>query len=60
VRHSGATRGGERRHVVLLGRGPECAALDRLLGAVRGGRSGALVVHGEPGASGVEAEVELR
>jgi DNA-binding CsgD family transcriptional regulator len=35
--------------VVLLGRGPECAALDRLLGAVRAGQSGALVVRGEPG-----------
>jgi DNA-binding CsgD family transcriptional regulator len=35
--------------VVLLGRGPECAALDRLLGAVRAGESGALVLRGEPG-----------
>jgi DNA-binding CsgD family transcriptional regulator len=35
--------------VVLLGRGPECAALDRLLDAVRAGQSGALVVRGEPG-----------
>jgi DNA-binding CsgD family transcriptional regulator/tetratricopeptide (TPR) repeat protein len=35
--------------VVLLGRGPECAALDGLLGAVRAGQSGALVVRGEPG-----------
>jgi DNA-binding CsgD family transcriptional regulator len=35
--------------VVLLGRGPECAALDRLLGDVRAGQSAALVVRGEPG-----------
>jgi Cdc6-like AAA superfamily ATPase len=35
--------------VVLLGRGPECAALDRLLDAIRAGRSGALVVRGDPG-----------
>jgi DNA-binding CsgD family transcriptional regulator len=35
--------------VVLLGRGPECAALDRLLGTVRAGQSAALVVRGEPG-----------
>jgi DNA-binding CsgD family transcriptional regulator len=35
--------------VLLLGRGPECAALDRLLDAVRAGRSAALVVRGEPG-----------
>jgi hypothetical protein len=33
--------------VVLLGRGSECAALDRLLGAVRAGQSAALVVRGE-------------
>lgn len=35
--------------MVLLGRGPECAALDQLLGTVRAGRSAALVVGGEPG-----------
>jgi len=33
----------------LLGRGRECEVLDRLLGGVRGGRGGVLVVHGEPG-----------
>jgi DNA-binding CsgD family transcriptional regulator len=33
----------------LRGRDSECAALDRLLDAVRAGRSGALVVRGEPG-----------
>src|SRR5260221_5772543 len=34
----------------LLGRGGECGALDRLLGAVRAGESRTLVVRGEPGA----------
>jgi DNA-binding CsgD family transcriptional regulator len=34
----------------LRGRRRECAALDRLLDGVRGGRSGALVLRGEPGA----------
>jgi AAA ATPase domain len=34
---------------VLRGRLHECAVLDRLLDAVRGGESGALVVRGEPG-----------
>jgi DNA-binding CsgD family transcriptional regulator len=34
---------------MLLGRRGECAELDRLLDAVRAGRSGALVVRGEPG-----------
>jgi DNA-binding CsgD family transcriptional regulator len=34
---------------VLLGRGRECQALDRLLRAVRAGESRALVVRGEPG-----------
>jgi DNA-binding CsgD family transcriptional regulator len=34
---------------MLLGRRSECAALDRLLGDVRTGRSGALVVRGEAG-----------
>src|SRR6185312_8113068 len=33
----------------LLGRRAECQALDRLLEAVRGGESRALVVRGEPG-----------
>jgi len=34
---------------VLRGRDSECEALDRLLDAVRAGRSGVLVVRGEPG-----------
>ncbi|HEV3287575.1 MAG TPA: ATP-binding protein, partial [Streptosporangiaceae bacterium] len=34
----------------LVDRRAECAVLDRLLEAVRGGQSRALVVHGEPGA----------
>jgi uncharacterized protein YbjT (DUF2867 family) len=33
----------------LRGRDSECATLDRLLDAVRGGESGALVLRGEPG-----------
>src|SRR5579864_1180655 len=33
----------------LRGRRRECVALDRLLDAVRGGRSAVLVVRGEPG-----------
>jgi len=33
----------------LLGRRSECQTLDRLLEAVRGGESRALVVRGEPG-----------
>ena len=33
----------------LRGRAPECAALDRLLDAVRGGESRTLVLRGEPG-----------
>jgi predicted ATPase len=32
-----------------MGRSAECAALDRLLEAVRAGESRALVVHGEAG-----------
>ena len=40
-------RGGTAR---LADRRAECAALDRLLDAVRAGESRALVVHGEPGA----------
>src|SRR4051794_8366268 len=35
--------------LLLRGRRDECAVLDGLLGAVRGGRSGALVVRGEAG-----------
>ncbi len=34
---------------MLRGRRRECEALDRLLDGVRAGRSGALVVRGEPG-----------
>jgi AAA ATPase domain len=34
---------------VLQDRRSECGTLDRLLGGVRAGRSGALVVRGEPG-----------
>ena len=34
---------------VLLGRARECLTLDRLVDAVRAGRSGAVVIHGEPG-----------
>jgi DNA-binding CsgD family transcriptional regulator/tetratricopeptide (TPR) repeat protein len=34
---------------VLLGRDSECNALERLLDGVREGRSGALVIRGEPG-----------
>jgi DNA-binding CsgD family transcriptional regulator len=34
---------------MLLGRSSECAALDRLLDEARAGRSGTLVVRGEPG-----------
>ncbi|WTE48978.1 AAA family ATPase [Streptomyces sp. NBC_01622] len=33
-----------------MGRRAECAALDRLVGAVRAGEGRSLVVHGEPGA----------
>lgn len=33
----------------LLGRDPECAAIDRLLDDARAGAGGALVVRGEPG-----------
>jgi DNA-binding CsgD family transcriptional regulator len=33
----------------LLGRDPECALLERLLDRARGGKSGALVLLGEPG-----------
>jgi hypothetical protein len=38
-----------RGPTALRGRRHECAVVDRLLGGVRGGRSGALVVRGEPG-----------
>jgi DNA-binding CsgD family transcriptional regulator len=34
---------------MLLGRGPECAVVERLLDEARQSRSGALVVRGEPG-----------
>jgi hypothetical protein len=34
---------------MLMGRSGECAALDRLLEGGRAGRSGALVLRGEPG-----------
>src|SRR5258708_6917362 len=40
---------GRGRAAPLMGRRPECAALDRLLEAVRRGGSRAVVVHGEPG-----------
>jgi predicted ATP-dependent serine protease len=33
----------------LVGRGPECATLDRLLGEIRNGASRSLVVLGDPG-----------
>jgi hypothetical protein len=33
----------------LIGRGAECAAIDRLLAAVRSGESRALVIRGQPG-----------
>lgn len=38
-----------RLRAPLRGRGAECAVIDRLLDAARAGRSGALVIHGEPG-----------
>ncbi len=34
---------------VLLGRGPECERLERLVGAVRSGESQSLVLRGETG-----------
>ena len=34
---------------MLLGRGSECAVIDRLLERARAGKSGAIVVRGEPG-----------
>src|SRR5436190_14817322 len=37
------------RRITLRGRDAECAVLDRLLDEARSGRSGALVVRGEPG-----------
>jgi DNA-binding CsgD family transcriptional regulator len=39
----------ERESPRLLGRDPECAAIDRLLDDARAGAGGALVVRGEPG-----------
>jgi predicted ATPase len=38
-----------RSGTTLLGRKRERAVLDRLLDGVRGGRAGALVMHGEAG-----------
>ena len=43
VNHRGTIRG------MLIGRSAECGALDRLLEGGRGGRSGTLVLRGEPG-----------
>jgi DNA-binding CsgD family transcriptional regulator len=37
------------RRITLRGRGAECAVLDRLFATARSGKSGALVVRGEPG-----------
>src|SRR5262245_56338487 len=42
------------RRRVLLGRRSECEALDRLLAAVRGGESRALVICGEAGVGKTE------
>ena len=41
--------GRERLPAAVVGRAVESAALERLLAAVRGGESKALVLHGEPG-----------
>ncbi|MDQ0383018.1 helix-turn-helix transcriptional regulator [Amycolatopsis thermophila] len=41
---------GGRRRPMFAGRRVECAALDRLVGALRAGESRVLVVRGEPGA----------
>ncbi|HEX6264126.1 MAG TPA: ATP-binding protein, partial [Actinomycetota bacterium] len=46
---SGGVRGPMSTQNTLRGRDRECAALDRLLDAVRGGESRALVLRGEPG-----------
>ena len=46
---SGGVRGPMSTQNSLRGRDVECAALDRLLDAVRGGESRALVLRGEPG-----------
>ncbi|MEV5828619.1 AAA family ATPase [Spirillospora sp. NPDC052242] len=40
---------GHTDHVELLGRAAECAALDRIIAALRTGESRVLVVHGVPG-----------
>ncbi|MFC4055779.1 AAA family ATPase [Actinomadura syzygii] len=40
---------GHGEHVALLGRGPECAEIDRMLAAVDTGESRVLVVHGIAG-----------
>jgi hypothetical protein len=37
------------RHTALLGRADECARLDGLIDAIRGGESQSLVLRGEPG-----------
>lgn len=39
-----------RKRAGLIGRGPECAALDQMIKAVRAGKSRVLLLHGEPGA----------
>src|SRR4051794_38000240 len=44
-----AARGRLYDEPMLLGRAPECEAIDALLEAARGGKSGALVLRGEPG-----------
>jgi DNA-binding CsgD family transcriptional regulator len=49
LRVRGDEPAGRRCGDVLHGRRSECAVLDRLLEGVRAGRSGALVVRGEPG-----------
>ena len=53
IRHTRATG------FVLRGRRRECAAIDRVLDGVRAGRSGVLVLRGEPGV-GKSALLELR
>ena len=50
-----AVPGGAAR---LADRRVECAALDRLVEAVNAGQSGALVVHGEPGAGKTTPDAE--
>ena len=48
---------GPARILRLLGRDPECAAIDRLLDDARAGAGGALVVRGEPGIGKTAPEV---